>query len=122
MIKTAETYNTALSTPLGRAIWAKYLISSKYIHRIQNAVFSEEQLVSLREAALLLTWTRARIHDDSNSIRTHIANNRVSQPPLSVVLAYQTHVYKYTPSGSLGPVNSPIWTADLCGYNYLRLN
>ena len=66
MIKTAETYNTALSTPLGRSIWAKYLISSKYIHRIQNAVYSEEQLVSLREAALLLTWTRARIHDDSN--------------------------------------------------------
>ena len=81
MIKTAETYNTALSTPLGRSIWAKYLISSKYLNRIQNAVFSEEQLVSLREAALLLTWTRARPHDDSNSIRTHIANNRVSQPP-----------------------------------------
>ena len=38
-------------------------------------------MVCLREAALLLTWTRARIHDDSNSIRSHIANNRVSQPP-----------------------------------------
>ena len=81
MMKTSESYNTALSTPLGRSIWAKYLISSKYIHRLQNAVFPEEQLVGLREAALLLTWTRARIHDDSNSIRTHIANNRVSQPP-----------------------------------------
>ena len=81
MIKTAETYNTALSTPLGRAIWAKYLISSKYLRRIQNAVFSEEHLVSLREAALLLTWTRARPQDDSYAARTHIANSRVSQPP-----------------------------------------
>ena len=101
MIKTAETYNTALSTPLGRAIWAKYLISSKYIHRIQNAVFSEEQLVSLREAALLLTWTRARIHGDSNSIRTHIANNRVSQPPQFGGLGLpdpclQTHAIRFT--------------------------
>ena len=80
MIKTAETYNTALSTTLGRSILAKYIISCKYLHSIQNEVFSEEHLVSLREAALLLTWTRARTHNDTHSARTHIANSRVSQP------------------------------------------
>ena len=32
----AKTLNTVTSKPLGRALYAKYLIASKYIHRIQN--------------------------------------------------------------------------------------
>ena len=53
----AETYNTSQSTPLGRAIYAKYLLASKYIHRIQNTVITISQLDKLRRSILNMTWT-----------------------------------------------------------------
>merc|ERR1711888_583717 len=44
----SQSYNTSQSSPLGRAIYAKYLLASKYIHRIQNTVISINQLTQLR--------------------------------------------------------------------------
>ena len=43
----AKTLSTVTSMPLGRALYAKYLIASKYIHRIQNYDFSHDELKSL---------------------------------------------------------------------------
>ena len=76
----AKTLNTVTSTPLGRALYAKYLISSKYIHRIQNYDFSHDELKTLREAVLKVTWARHRIGTDTTTRRVHIANDRVAQP------------------------------------------
>ena len=76
----AKTLDTVTSTPLGRALYAKYLISSKYIHRIQNYDFSHDELKSLREAVLKATWARHRIGTDTTTRRVHIANDRAVQP------------------------------------------
>ena len=80
MDKIAESFNSALSTPIGRALYGKFLLSSKYIHRIQNFHFQPNELEALRKSALKLTWTRARMKEDNNSVRTHIARDRLAQP------------------------------------------
>ena len=80
MEKIADSYNSSLSSPLGRSIYAKFLLSSKYLHRIQNFHFSDIQLEELRKTVLKLTWTRARPQEDNHTIRVHIANARVAQP------------------------------------------
>ena len=80
MLRIADSLDTVTSTPLGRAIYAKFLLASRYVHKLQNYTFSEEQLLRLREAVLQVTWTRHRIGSDTQSKRVHIANSRVSQP------------------------------------------
>ena len=80
MNNLANSFNTNLSTPLGRAIYSKFLLCSKYLHRIQNFHFTIPQLKEMRKAALRLTWTRARPNDDTSSIRVHISKRRVAQP------------------------------------------
>ena len=81
MRATAEQYNSSYSSPLGRAIYAKYLLASKYVHRLQNMPLSNDQLSSLRDSVLQMTWTRARPADDTVSHRVHIAQDRIAQPP-----------------------------------------
>ena len=81
MNKIADSFNSSLSTPIGRSLYAKFLLGSKYLHRIQNFHFSMDQLEDLRKSVLRLTWTRARPNEDNHSIRTHISQNRVAQPP-----------------------------------------
>ena len=80
MRKIADSFNTNLSTPLGRAIYAKFLLSSRYIHKIQNYVFSEQNLDELWNVVRIMTWTRARPKSNNSSIRVHIAKDRVAQP------------------------------------------
>merc|ERR1712030_53541 len=60
MERIAEQYTTSQSSPLGRAIYAKYLLASKYIHRMQNAVLGEHILNELHDTIINMTWTRAR--------------------------------------------------------------
>ena len=80
MDRIADSLSTNSSTPLGRAIYAKFLLASRYLHKIQNFDFTENQLEDLRKVVLRLTWTRHRMGTDSSSTRTHIANDRVAQP------------------------------------------
>ena len=80
MENIANSFNTLSSTPLGRSLYAKFLLSSRYLHKIQNFSFSTHELASLRNSVLRLTWTRHRVSTDSSSTRVHIANDRVAQP------------------------------------------
>ena len=80
MDNIADSMSTATCTPLGRSIYAKFLLSSRYLHKIQNFSFSQIQLSNLRSTILKLTWTRHRVGTDSSSTRTHIASDRVAQP------------------------------------------
>ena len=79
MDKIADSLSTNSSTPLGRAIYAKFLLASRYLHKIQNFDFADDQLEDLRKAVLRLTWTRHRMGTDTSSTRVHIANGRVAQ-------------------------------------------
>ena len=80
MSSISKTLSTITSTPLGRALYAKYLLASKYIHRIQNYNFNAEELRKLREIVLDMTWARHRIGTDTTTKRVHIAGDRVAQP------------------------------------------
>ena len=75
MSKISDSLNSSLASPLGRSIYAKFLLNSKYLHRIQNFHFTDIQLEELRKAVLKLTWTRARPQDDAHSVRVHIAQD-----------------------------------------------
>ena len=101
MFSLADSFSTNLSTPIGRALYSKFLLSSRYIHRLQNFHFSEPQLQELRKAVLQLTWTRHRPGSDTASSRVHIAADRVSQPPCKGGLsvphpAIQAHALSFT--------------------------
>jgi hypothetical protein len=80
MDRIADSFTTVSSTPLGRSLYAKFLLSSRYLHKIQNFDFTSPQLDELRKSVLRLTWTRHRIGTDTSSSRVHIANDRVAQP------------------------------------------
>ena len=54
----AKMLNTVTSTPLRPALYAKYLITSKYT---QDTKLQLEKLNFLREVALKVTWARHRI-------------------------------------------------------------
>ena len=77
----ADSYNTSQSTPLGRAIYAKYLLASKYIHRIQNTVINPTQFFELQSTILNMTGTRSHPAENTIAYRVHIAQDRVAQPP-----------------------------------------
>ena len=81
MDATAEQYKTSQSSPLERALYAKYLLASKYVHRLQKMTLSDHHLTSLCDSVLQMTWTRANPDDDTVSRRLHIASDRVAQPP-----------------------------------------
>ena len=80
MERIADSLSTSTATPLGRAIYARSLLTSKYLHRIQNYNFHENELTELRRSVLELTWTRHRVGTDTSSTRVHIAGSRVAQP------------------------------------------
>ena len=80
MDNIANSLSTSSSTPLGRSLYAKFLLSIRYLHRIQNFTFSDVQLSELRKSVLLLTWTRHRVGSDTSSTRVHIAGDRVAHP------------------------------------------
>ena len=52
MTQISSSYSNTCATPLGRSILAEYLISSKYLHRLQNYNFSHEELTDLRSLLL----------------------------------------------------------------------
>ena len=111
MFSIADSLSTNLSTPIGRALYSKFLLSSRYIHRIQNFHFSEPQLKELRKAVLQLTWTRHRPGSDNSSARVHIAADRVSQPPSMGGLgvphpSVQAQALSFTWVRKINPANS----------------
>ena len=47
MDKIADSSTTSTSTPLGKAIYAKFRLSSRYLHKIKNLSFLHQQLTSV---------------------------------------------------------------------------
>ena len=76
----AERYSTVGSTPIGRALYATFLLSSRYVHRLQNTSISEKMSKDMDDAAIQMTWTRARFNSEEVGWRVHIARDRVFQP------------------------------------------
>ena len=74
-------YSTSASTPIGRALYAKFLLGSRYVHRLQNGLIGEQTCQHMTEALLYMTWTRARMTEEQTGYRAHIAKARVIQPP-----------------------------------------
>ena len=80
MKRLSNTLNTDTSSPLGRAIYANFLLASRYVHKLQNLMPSMQVRKELWDEILNLTWTKHRIGEDNNYKRVHIAKDRVSQP------------------------------------------
>ena len=76
-----DRFATSASTPIGRALFAKFLLGSLYVHRFQNGSLSEQTIQNMTEAMLYMTWTRARMTEEQTGYRVHIAKSRVMQPP-----------------------------------------
>ena len=81
MESIGSKYATSASTPIGKALYAKFLLGSRYVHRLQNATLSQQMRANMTEALLYMTWTRARMSEEQTGYRVHIAKARVMQPP-----------------------------------------
>ena len=79
MREIADRYSTSTSTPMGRALYAKYLLASRYVHRLQNTGMSEQKRKELYDVILEMTWTRTRMVEPYIGFRAHVAKARVSQ-------------------------------------------
>ena len=53
--KIADSLSNTTSTSLGRSLYAKFLLSSRYLHKIQNFSFTDNQLLGMRSTILRLT-------------------------------------------------------------------
>ena len=80
MIGIAKRYATVGSTPIGRALYANFLMASRYVHRLQNTIISAKLKEELKEATLMMLWTRARYQEEEVGFRVHVAKKRVSHP------------------------------------------
>ena len=78
MNQTNSVYNTSLATPIGRSLYAKFLLGSRYVHVMSSRATEEEEMKQLRESVLKMTWTKSR-NNEEPGIRTHIAKTRVAQ-------------------------------------------
>ena len=58
-----------MSTPIGKAIYVKYLMSSRYVHVIQNMYITDKEAEKLRESAIKMAWTKSR-HDEEPRLLT----------------------------------------------------
>ena len=72
MEQIARKFATLTSTPLGRALYAKFLLGSLYVHRLQNGLIGDQTMQHMTEALLYMTWTRARMTKDQLGYRVHI--------------------------------------------------
>ena len=75
-----KRYATSGSTPIGRSLYAKFLLGQRYVHRLQNTLISEEMAEEMSGLLRRMTWTRTRMTDGQVGVRTHIAKGRVNQP------------------------------------------
>ena len=76
----AARFVTSGSTPLGRSLYAKFLLGSRQVHRLQNGMLSDQSMEQITNAMLHMTWTKARYGEDQPGYRVHIARARVHQP------------------------------------------
>ena len=75
-----QTLSTSTSTPIGRALFSRFLLSSKYIHRL-HCMDNDEQFKQLQKLITSQVWNRYTVSDGGqNYSRTHIAAKRISQP------------------------------------------
>ena len=78
--KLVNTYSTSLSTPLGRSLYAKYILSSRYIHVTMNRILEDEEARKLKKSLTQMTWTKNG-GNQPPSHRVHIAKDRIAQKP-----------------------------------------
>ena len=78
--KLVNTYSTSLSTPIGRSLYAKYLLSSRYVHVTMNRIMDTEEARKLKKSLTQMTWTKNG-GNEPPSHRVHIAKDRVAQKP-----------------------------------------
>ena len=80
MDKIAKRYSTCLSTPLGRALYARFLMGSLSVHLTINRHMSEDEALEFRESLLQMTWTKSGNRDEGGArYRVHISKKIVAQ-------------------------------------------
>ena len=75
-----RTLSTSTSTPIGRALFSRFLLASKYIHRL-HCMSNPEEFTDLQKLITSQVWNRYTLSSGGqNYSRTHIAATRISQP------------------------------------------
>ena len=80
MEEISNQYRTSGSTPIGRSLYATFLLCQRYVHRLQNTVLTEQARKDMKSAIHAMIWTKGRYAEEQAGYRSHIAENRLRQP------------------------------------------
>ena len=67
------------STPIGKSIFTKFLLSSTMVHIITQ-MSDHSRLKNIENIVVKSVWTRSHLTTTSVTHRTHIARKRLAQP------------------------------------------
>ena len=76
--RIVKTYSTSMSTPIGRSLYAKYLMSSRYIHVTMNRSIAKNEAKKIKKQLVKMTWTKYK-GPEAPGTRPHIAKDRIAQ-------------------------------------------
>ena len=76
----ADRYSSSGSTPIGRSLYATFLLCQRYVHRLQSMALTERSKEDMMDAIHMMVWTRARWNEQQVGYRVHIAKSRLKQP------------------------------------------
>ena len=76
----ADRYSSSGSTPIGRSLYATFLLCQRYVHRLQSMPLTERSKEDMTSAIHMMVWTRARWNEQQTGYRVHIAKSRLKQP------------------------------------------
>ena len=80
MEEIANQYRTSGSTPIGRSLYATFLLCQRYVHRLQNSILTEQMKEDMNSAIQAMIWTKGRYAEDQAGYRSHIKQSRLRQP------------------------------------------
>ena len=80
MEEIANQYRTSGSTPIGRSLYATFLLCQRYVHRLQNSTLTERSKEDMNSAIQAMIWTKGRYSEEQAGYRSHIRQSRLRQP------------------------------------------
>ena len=74
-----ERVSSIHSTPIGKSIYTKFLLSSTMVHIIAQ-MSDHSRLENIENVVVKSVWTRSHLSTTAVTHRTHIARKRLAQP------------------------------------------
>ena len=99
-----RTLSTSTSTPIGRALFSRFLLASKYIHRL-HCMSNAEEFTDLQKLITSQVWNRYTILlvvEDRTTVEPILLPQESVSQCFSAVCLYLIHKFSFTHQDSHG--------------------